>query len=114
MNKFRVWWIPQVGHNCTFYIPVQSVEEGKKILDLLAAYDLFQLCKNIKPDFCNTGGLQIYDEEENEYVDWFLETEDVYFEDVDDYCESDLCDKKDELENFKESLFSQIDYSKLN
>lgn len=30
-NKLRVWWIPQVSLSCdTFYIPVQSVEEGKK------------------------------------------------------------------------------------
>ncbi len=30
MSKLRVWWIPQVGMiEETFYIPVNSVEEGK-------------------------------------------------------------------------------------
>lgn len=50
-NKLRVWWIPQVGSSNRFYIPVKSVEEGKKVMDLLAAYDMFQLQNNIKPDF---------------------------------------------------------------
>ena len=31
MSKLRVWWIPQVGAiSEAFYVPVQSVEEGKK------------------------------------------------------------------------------------
>ncbi len=31
-KKLRVWWIPKVGAtNEAFYIPVQSVEEGKSI-----------------------------------------------------------------------------------
>ena len=47
-NKLRVWWIPQVGSSNRFYIPVKSVEEGKKVMDLLAAYDMFQLQNNIK------------------------------------------------------------------
>lgn len=42
MSKLRVWWIPQVGMEQTFYIPVNSVEEGKKMIDVLAAYDAFQ------------------------------------------------------------------------
>ena len=30
-DKLRVWWIPQVGSTSKpFYVPVQSVEEGKK------------------------------------------------------------------------------------
>lgn len=31
MSKLRVWWIPQVGADGgAFYIPVNTVEEGKK------------------------------------------------------------------------------------
>jgi hypothetical protein len=29
MSKLRVWWIPQVGINETFYVPVGTPEEGK-------------------------------------------------------------------------------------
>ena len=43
MGELRVWWVPQVGIRQTFYIPVKTVEGGKKIMDILAAYDLFQL-----------------------------------------------------------------------
>ena len=46
-EKLRVWWIPQVGLSDAFYIPVKSVEEGKKVMDILAAYDAFQLQNNI-------------------------------------------------------------------
>lgn len=57
MSKLRVWWIPQVGNCDTFYVSVKSVEDGKRLFDILAAYDAFQLQNNVKPDYCNTGGL---------------------------------------------------------
>lgn len=104
-NKLRVWWIPQVSLSCdTFYIPVQSVEEGKKMMDLLVAYDMFQLQNNIKPDFCNAGGLQML--VDGEWEDWHLETEDDYFEDIDEYCEQ--CSMSEELKEFSTALFEQI------
>lgn len=104
-NKLRVWWIPQVGSSCdTFYIPVQSVEEGKKVMDMLAAYDMFQLQNNIKPDFCNTGGLQML--VDGEWENWCLETEDDYYEDIDEYCEQ--CSASEELKKFSTALFEQI------
>lgn len=53
MSKLRVWWIPQIGIGQTFYIPVETVEDGKKMMDVLAAYDLFQLQNNVKPDYSN-------------------------------------------------------------
>ena len=110
MSKLRVWWIPQIGIGQTFYIPVETVEDGKKIMDILAAYDLFQLQNNVKPDYSNVGGLQMRDEEEKEWCDWYMETEDDFFEDVDEYCEQ--CDKAEELEEFKRELLEQIDFGK--
>jgi hypothetical protein len=108
MSKLRVWWIPQVGMDNTFYIPVKTVEEGKKILDTLAAYDLFQLNNRIKPDFSNTGGLQILDEEEDEWNDWFYESDSDYFEDVDEYCESDICETRDTIAEETREIFEQL------
>lgn len=111
-EKLRVWWIPQVGLSDTFYIPVKSVEEGKKVMDILVAYDAFQLQNNIKPDYCNTGGLQVYNPEVADYEDWYLETEDDYFEDVDEYCEK--CNSAKELEEFNHELFKQVNQINLN
>ena len=109
-KKLRVWWIPQVPMGA-FYIPVESVEEGKKVLDMLAAYDAFQLQNRIKPDYSNAGGLQVYNPEIADYEDWYLETEDDYFDDVDEYISS--TDKADEVDAFTHELFKQIDWEKI-
>jgi len=77
--KLKVWWIPQIGCGATFDVPVETVAEGVKILDTLANYDQFQLDNRIKPDYCNTGGLQMFDPDddtdspEGSWVDWFDE-----------------------------------------
>lgn len=74
-GDLRVWWIPQVPMTA-FYVSVFSVEEGVKIMDTLADYDLFQLKNRIKPDYCNAGGLQMYAPDEagddgDAWVDWY-------------------------------------------
>lgn len=102
MKKLRVWHIPQVPGK-QFYVYVDTIEEGKKVMDILAAYDLFQLENRIKPDFTNVQGLQMYEESENDWIDWDMETEDDYFDDVNDY----LADNE-ELNEFSETLFSQL------
>ena len=72
IQKLRVWWIPQIPMK-PFHVDVDTVDEGVKILDVLANYDLFQLEHNIKPDFANAGGLAVLDED-GEWVDWADET----------------------------------------
>jgi hypothetical protein len=67
MKKFKVWWIPQVPMK-SFDVMVDTVAEGKLLLDTLANYDLFQFENNVKPDYANTGGLCVF--EDNEWVDW--------------------------------------------
>lgn len=56
-GDLQVWWVPQVPMK-SFTVPVGSVFEGVKLLDVLAAYDLFQFENKVKPDYCNAGGLQ--------------------------------------------------------
>lgn len=112
MSKLRVWWLPQIGASEPFYVPVQNAEEGKKVLDILAAYDAFQLQNRIKPDYSNTGGLQLYNSETQEYEDWYFETKDDYYEDLDDYI-SDL-DNAEEFDEFTDKLFEQIDWKKID
>nr|DAG16379.1 MAG TPA: Superinfection exclusion protein [Caudoviricetes sp.] len=111
MDKLRVWWIPQMCAIKSFYVPVKTVEEGKKVMDMLAAYDAYQRQNRIKPDYCNCGGLQMWDEEEKEWCDWYTEEENNYFDNVDDYCKQ--CGKADELEEFNRQMFAQIDWEKI-
>jgi hypothetical protein len=51
-----------------FHVTVDSIPEARKILDTLAAYDLFQWQKKVKPDYANTGGLEVF--EDGEWIEW--------------------------------------------
>lgn len=112
IGKFRVWHNPQVGWcEKPFYIPVNSVEEAKFVMDILAAYDMYQLQNEVKSDYANESGLEAYDEESKEWNEWYFETDTECYDDVEDYIESDLCLSGERLkakENEK-VLFSQID-----
>jgi len=74
--QLRIWWIPQVPGK-PFYVAVDSVKEGVKIMDVLAEYDIFQYENNIKPDYSNAGGLEMFDPDDTEdgpdgsWVDWY-------------------------------------------
>lgn len=59
-----------------FEVNVSSLEEGVKIMDMLADYDLFQFRHNIKPDYSNTGGIQVWGEDSDGngtpgWEDWY-------------------------------------------
>jgi len=66
-GDLRIWWIPQVPMK-SFTWPVQSPAEAKNLLNLLAEYDLFQFENKVKGDYCNTGGLSVF--EDGEWLDW--------------------------------------------
>lgn len=68
-KKLRVWWIPQVPME-PFHVDVSSLQEGVLLLNTLAQYDIFQLENNIKPDYCNAGGIEQLNENTNEWDDW--------------------------------------------
>ena len=55
-GDLQVWWIPQIPMKA-FTVDVATVQEGVKILDTLADYDIFQAENNVRADFCNAGGL---------------------------------------------------------
>ena len=67
--KLRVWWIPQVPMK-SFNKEVKTLREGKLLLETLADYDLFQYENRVKPDYSNAGGLSVWDQEEQEWLDW--------------------------------------------
>jgi hypothetical protein len=83
--KLRVWWIPQIPGK-PFYKQVDNLVQAKILLDTLADYDIFQYENRIKGDYCNAGGLQEWDEEEQEWFDW----EDEDCRSIDDYTLDEL------------------------
>ena len=105
MSRLRVWWMPQVPMD-SFYIPVNSVFEGKILIDILSAYDAFQLQHRVKADYTNTGGLQEYNEETGEWEDWCSE----WGDDLDGHYESNYCVWKEEAEEFTKEIFKQVDW----
>ena len=66
--KLKLWWIPQIPMKA-FEVEIVSVEEGEKLLDVLARYDAFQFENRIKPDYCNTGGI-VWCHPSLTYQDW--------------------------------------------
>lgn len=106
-NKMRVWWMPQMGTNSIFYVPVKSVEEARKVMDILGAYDAFQLQHMIKPDYFDTGGLEVYNPETGEYEDWYVDDEYGYYEYIDDYLDAT---GNEEVREFAHEVFKQIDW----
>jgi hypothetical protein len=60
IDDLRVWWIPQVPMK-PFYVSVNSINEALLLVDTLGRYDAFQLENNVKGDYANAGGLQIYE-----------------------------------------------------
>lgn len=86
-GDLSVWWIPQIPMK-PFYVPVKNIDEAKLILNTLADYDLFQFNNRIKPDYSNTGGLEIYEYDYETSDDWHeWEDEDGYT--IDEIMESE-------------------------
>ena len=70
VGDLQVWHMPQVPGKI-FTVDVSSVEEGVKVMRVLADYDLFQMENNVKPDYCNAQGLSRWCEDNGEGVpDW--------------------------------------------
>lgn len=74
--KLRVWHVPQVPMKA-FHVPVASIREARLVLDVLAYYDVFQFENRIKPDYCNAGGLQVFnpkddtDSPDGSWYEWY-------------------------------------------
>jgi len=67
---YLVWWIPQVPMS-PFKVLVSSLVQAKTIIESFAQYDKFQLENNIKPDYCNAGGVMVM--EDGEWTDFWTE-----------------------------------------
>lgn len=67
-GQLRVWHIPQVPGE-PFHVPVASVDEAVTVLNALADYDRFQFDNQIKPDYANAQGLEIFEGED--WCEWY-------------------------------------------
>lgn len=56
--KFRVCHQPQLGHDKVFVQSVESIELGRFLIDILAAYDVFQFENRFKPDYSSNSWLE--------------------------------------------------------
>ena len=54
--------------NNPFYVSVKNIKEAILVDKTLVRYDMFQFENNIKLDYSNAGGLEIYNN--NEWQDW--------------------------------------------
>lgn len=81
MIELKVWWVPQIPMK-SFEYKVDTLKEGRMLVDVLAKYDLFQFENRIKPDYCNTGGI-VFKEENLTEGEWW-----------------DVPDDEDEIDDF--------------
>lgn len=65
---YRIWWIPQIPGK-PIKVEVPDLKTAQLMLNTLAEYDLFQYENRIKPDYSNAGGIQRWDENENDWID---------------------------------------------
>lgn len=97
MSKLRVWHIPQVPMK-PFHVETDSLETAVAIQNALANYDLFQYENNVKGDYSNASGIELWDESlsdqdlidiglEDRWVDWFYEDGQELFDDPKEYLE---------------------------
>ena len=79
-GDLRVWHIPQIPMKA-FHIPVSTPEDAIRVMRILAEYDMFEYKNNVKDDYFNAQGLEVF--EDGEWVDWYNEDGDG----IDDYAE---------------------------
>lgn len=81
-GDLKVWHIPQVPMKA-FEVPVSTPEEAVKVLDILAKYDAFQFENDVKGDYSNAAGLQVF--EGGEWMEW---EDPETFDNIDEWAES--------------------------
>lgn len=81
LRQYKVWHIPQVPEK-PFELFCDTLDEAIGAIRMLARYDEFQYKNKIKPDYANMSGVQIWSEAEGEWVDWYLETDEDFYDDI--------------------------------
>ena len=72
VGDLRVWHVPQIPMK-PFHVPVTAVDEARRVIAILAQYDLFQYHNKIKPDYSNASGLEVYEADNGDGVPGWCE-----------------------------------------
>lgn len=83
-KKLRVCHFPMIPGE-SFDVEVKSIEEAKKVMDILGDYDLFLEEQRIRGDYSNASFLEEYSEEEQDWVSWM--DDDTGIDNVDEFLE---------------------------
>lgn len=84
----RVAHFPQVPCKAFYVEGIKDVHDAKKVMDMLANYDMFQYENNIKPDYANASFLERWyadGEKDGEWEDWI--DDETGIDNVDEYIE---------------------------
>jgi hypothetical protein len=82
--KLRVCHYPQIPCK-PFIVGVKELRQARLLYNTLGAYDLFQFKNKIKPDYANSTIIQMWHEEEQEWLDWCDEQTGI--DDINEYFE---------------------------
>ncbi len=82
----RLTYYPQIPCK-PFYFPVRDLNEAIEFFKLIIRYDEYLLteCDSMRVEYCNTFDLEMFDKEDNDWCSWYLETDEEYFDDFQEY-----------------------------
>ncbi len=69
--KLRMYFTVYFEEHCTYYREVSSPEEAWKAIDAIAEFMNFSVSSGVIPDHMSFAGLEVFDEEEHDWVDWY-------------------------------------------
>ena len=67
-KKLRVWY--KILGTETYYQEVKTPEEAKVVIDSIARFLNTKVEEGVFEDHCSAAGLQYYDTEEGDWLDW--------------------------------------------
>ena len=82
-KKLRVYHFPQIGSvRKAFYVEVKDEEQASLIVNTLAIQHLWLYSKQIIPDYSNSIGVEMF--EDNEWVNYYNEEEDMEWDEFEE------------------------------
>ena len=70
-EKLRVWYII-IGTE-TYYQEVNTPEEARLVIDSIARFLNTKMKEGVFPDHCSAAGLEVFDTDEKDWVEWYDE-----------------------------------------
>lgn len=69
MTKLRVWYT--ILGTDTYNQSVSTPEEAKLVIDSIANFVNNKVAEGVFPDHCSSAGLEYFDEEEQDWLEWY-------------------------------------------